>query len=56
MKKPTLLQLTYLVALADNGHFGRAADACNISQPGLFQGAFGSLPKESTSWRERGAS
>jgi LysR family hydrogen peroxide-inducible transcriptional activator len=35
MRKPTLLQLTYLVALADNGHFGRAADACNISQPGL---------------------
>jgi LysR family hydrogen peroxide-inducible transcriptional activator len=35
MKKPTLLQLTYLVALADNGHFGCAADACNISQPGL---------------------
>ena len=35
MTKPTLQQLSYLVALADQGHFGRAADACNISQPGL---------------------
>ena len=35
MVKPTLQQLSYLVALADRGHFGRAADACNISQPGL---------------------
>lgn len=35
MKKPTLQQLSYLVALADEGHFGRAADACHVSQPGL---------------------
>lgn len=31
----TLQDLRYLVALGDHGHFGRAADACNISQPTL---------------------
>jgi LysR family hydrogen peroxide-inducible transcriptional activator len=31
----TLRELTYLVALADYGHFGRAADACHVSQPTL---------------------
>ena len=35
MSRPTLQQLSYLVALADEGHFGRAADACSVSQPGL---------------------
>jgi len=31
----TLTQLRYLVALADHRHFGKAADACAISQPTL---------------------
>ena len=32
-----LQDLRYLVALADLGHFGRAATACNVSQPTLSQ-------------------
>jgi LysR family transcriptional regulator, hydrogen peroxide-inducible genes activator len=31
----TLKQLRYFEALARNGHFGRAADACSITQPAL---------------------
>lgn len=31
----TLSELRYLVALADHGHFGRAAEACHVSQPAL---------------------
>ena len=31
----TLQDLRYLVALADHGHFGRAAAACEIGQPTL---------------------
>src|SRR5215469_12224719 len=31
----TLKQLRYLTALAEHRHFGRAADACAISQPAL---------------------
>ena len=35
MIRPTLQQLAYLVALADAGHFGRAAAASHVSQPAL---------------------
>ncbi|HEU0066222.1 MAG TPA: hydrogen peroxide-inducible genes activator [Sphingomonas sp.] len=35
---PTLKQLHYLVALLDHGHFGRAADACFVSQSTLSAG------------------
>jgi LysR family hydrogen peroxide-inducible transcriptional activator len=31
----TLRQLRYLVALAQHGHFGRAAEACSVTQPAL---------------------
>ena len=33
--QPTLKQLQYLVALHEHGHFGRAAEACFVSQPTL---------------------
>jgi LysR family hydrogen peroxide-inducible transcriptional activator len=35
---PTLKQLQYLVALKENGHFGRAADACFVTQSTLSAG------------------
>ncbi|MGB0855218.1 MAG: hydrogen peroxide-inducible genes activator [Pikeienuella sp.] len=35
MKNLTLRQFRYFEALADHGHFGRAASACAISQPAL---------------------
>jgi LysR family transcriptional regulator, hydrogen peroxide-inducible genes activator len=35
---PTLKQLQYLVALRDTGHFGKAADACFVTQSTLSAG------------------
>ena len=35
---PTLKQLQYLVALRDYGHFGKAADACFVTQSTLSAG------------------
>jgi len=35
---PTLKQLQYLVALRDHGHFGRAAEACFVTQSTLSAG------------------
>ena len=35
---PTLKQLQYLVALEQHGHFGKAADACYVTQSTLSAG------------------
>lgn len=35
MERPTLRQLEYALALAEHRHFGKAAAACHVSQPGL---------------------
>jgi LysR family hydrogen peroxide-inducible transcriptional activator len=35
MERPTLQQLLYLVAVDEHRHFGRAAEACLVSQPAL---------------------
>src|SRR5690606_20914435 len=35
---PNLKQLQYLVALLDHGHFGRAAEACFVTQSTLSAG------------------
>ena len=36
--QPTIKQLQYLVALRQHGHFGKAADACYVSQSTLSAG------------------
>jgi LysR family hydrogen peroxide-inducible transcriptional activator len=38
---PTLRQLEYLIAVADLGHFGRAAQASHVSQPTMSPAASG---------------
>jgi LysR family hydrogen peroxide-inducible transcriptional activator len=35
MERPTLQQLSYLVAVEDQRHFGKAAEVCFVSQPAL---------------------
>jgi len=35
MEMPTLRQLEYAVAVADHGHFGKAARSCRVSQPAM---------------------
>ncbi|HZC37218.1 MAG TPA: LysR family transcriptional regulator, partial [Sphingomicrobium sp.] len=35
---PTIKQLQYLVALREHGHFGKAADACFVTQSTLSAG------------------
>ena len=35
---PSLKQMQYLVALHEHGHFGRAADGCNVTQSTLSAG------------------
>lgn len=38
MSLPTLKQLRYLLALREHGHFGRAAEACHVTQSTLSAG------------------
>ncbi|WP_329640574.1 hydrogen peroxide-inducible genes activator [Phenylobacterium sp.] len=38
MELPSLRQLQYLISLHDHQHFGRAADACNVTQSTLSSG------------------
>jgi LysR family hydrogen peroxide-inducible transcriptional activator len=35
---PSLRQLSYLLALHEHGHFGRAAEACSVTQSTLSAG------------------
>ncbi|MCP4207073.1 MAG: LysR family transcriptional regulator [Shimia sp.] len=59
MNNLTLRQLRYFTALAEHGHFGRAADVCAISQPALsvqikeLEESFGAPLLERTTRRVR---
>ncbi|MFY0660111.1 MAG: LysR family transcriptional regulator [Shimia sp.] len=59
MDNLTLRQLRYFDALAEHGHFGRAADVCSISQPALsvqikeLEESFGAPLLERTTRRVR---
>jgi len=59
MNNLTLRQLRYFAALAEHGHFGRAADVCAISQPALsvqikeLEESFGAPLLERTTRRVR---
>jgi len=59
MNNLTLRQLRYFDALAEHGHFGRAADVCAISQPALsvqikeLEESFGAPLLERTTRRVR---
>ena len=37
-RRPSVRQLQYLVAVAEQGHFGRAADQCSVTQSTLSAG------------------
>ena len=52
---PSPQQLRYLVALADHGHFGRAASACSVTQSTLSAGLIALERQLAASILERGA-
>jgi LysR family hydrogen peroxide-inducible transcriptional activator len=51
---PSPQQLRYLVALADHGHFGRAASACAVSQSTLSAGIIALERQLATAILDRG--
>src|SRR3954451_13947143 len=52
---PSPQQLRYLLALADHGHFGRAANACAVTQSTLSAGIIALERQLDASLLERGA-